>query len=125
MTKLDKFLAQNARSLTHNIYDELICDNTDTFVRGLYRIGARVTHILWWEYLPEEGGDYSISMGGPLDPDNPGYYWGETVFVRDIPKEWTAEDVLGYISEMRGKYPGRKLVPGFDVREGKAEQIHG
>jgi hypothetical protein len=48
-------------------------------VNELNAAGCHICDITWWKHRKIEDESDNISMGGPLDEKDKGYYWAETV----------------------------------------------
>ncbi len=119
MKQLNEYLKHNRIvKIADETHDIIVSDWRD-FLRFLYSSGYYVKNILWWEHLllSERGNETpTLGAGGPIDPINEGYYYGETMIECEFFDTNTILDIEKYIEATILSYKPHVLIPSFSVK---------
>ncbi len=95
---------------------DIIVDEPFDFIEKIRDMGYFIMRIWWWERIKIGSCELSLGHGGPLDPRDGRYYFGETDFAVYFSRYSSADELTGYVKNFQKEYSQYNLYPGFTIK---------
>ena len=117
---LSEYLSINRIVKIGDDTQDIIVRDWKDFLIFLYSHDFYVTYILWWEHIfiddVKKGGE-TLGGGGPIDPFDHRFFFGETFIEHDFNEKHTRADIEQYIEKTINQYKPYVLQPSFTVKK--------